>query len=368
MQKSTRKSVTLRDVAALAGIDKATASRALSGKGYMSQQTREAALKAAKELGFQPDLHAQNLAHGRSKNIIGMFPSNDLGVSTQQAWFVEHRLDELGFEVQIHNTPRWVNHYEGRQANLVNKVRRQRPGAIIFESFLASEALNELRLFVEEGGIVVGYGSEVDLLCDQVLFAVEHRAYLAARHLLELGHLDIGFCSHGPIDLESTELMGFIRALKEYGVQPQEKWIFKGGKYEEGGARLAEAFLAWSEKPTALCIVNDVSASTFVTTLARHGFNVPRDVSVVGFDDAPAARYALTPLTSANYPLEVIGRRIVEFTHSRLQGYTGPPRQEIVHSELVVRSSTAPLVKRRNRSKSLRSHIEPLQRSAVLTS
>jgi DNA-binding LacI/PurR family transcriptional regulator len=105
---------------------------------------------------------------------------------------------------------------------------------------------------------------------------------------------------------------------------------------------LAEAFLTWPEKPTALCIVNDVSASTFVTVLARSGLKVPDDVSVVGFDDAPAARYALVPLTTVSYPLEAIGRHVVEFTQSRLKGYKGPPRKVVMQSELITRCSSAP--------------------------
>jgi DNA-binding LacI/PurR family transcriptional regulator len=342
MLKATRKTVTLRDVAALAGIDKATASRALSGKGYMSPQTRDAALKAAQELGFQPDLRAQHLAQGRNHNIIALLPDNDLGVLTQQAIFIEHRLDELNFEIQIHNVPRWVNHFEERQVALVNKVRRQRPGAIIANSAVVPGVLHELRLFMQEGGAVIGYGAKMDLECDQVSFDSGHRAYLATRHLLELGHRELGFCFHGSIQQDSKELIGFARAMKEFGAPVRKKWLFGGGNYEEGGARLADAFLKWPHKPSGLCIINDVSASTFVTTLHRNGLRVPDDVSVVGFDDAPAARYALVPLTTISYPLETIGRHVVEFTQSRLKGYDGPARTIAVQSELVTRSSTAP--------------------------
>ncbi|HEY0074215.1 MAG TPA: LacI family DNA-binding transcriptional regulator, partial [Abditibacteriaceae bacterium] len=78
MLKPARKSVTLRDVAALAGIDKATASRALSGKGQVSAQTREAVRKAASELRFQPDLLAQRLAQGRSHNTVALLSNHDL--------------------------------------------------------------------------------------------------------------------------------------------------------------------------------------------------------------------------------------------------------------------------------------------------
>ena len=360
MLDSSQKSVTLRDVAALAGTDKGSASRALNGKGRVSAHTREAVLKAAKELRFQPNLSARNLAHGRSPNAVAHIPTHDLGVLTEQAFSVEPRLDEMDLDVQSYSPPVWVNQFERKLIAVVNKVRRQRPVAIICGSPLVPKAVDELRLFIQEGGVVVNYGAKIDLECDQVLFDPLHRAYLATRHLLELGHRELGFCVHGKIQpdwvelagfarpLEEysvpiwTELAGFARALEEYSVPLQEEWIFGGGNYEEGGARLAEAFLSWPKKPTGMCIVNDFSAATFVMVLSRNGLTVPDDVSVVGFDDARAARYALVPLTSMSYPLEPISRQVAEFTQSRLQGYDGPPRTETMPSELIVRSSTAP--------------------------
>lgn len=368
MRKNARKSVTLGDVAALAGIDKATASRALNGKGYMSEKTRDAALKAAQALGFQPDLNAQSLASGRSHNVIGLLPASDMGVFTKQASFIEHRLDELDFEVQIHNVPQWASNFEQRQVALINKVRRQRPRAIISGSDLVPEALQELRLFMQEGGVVIGYLENLKLECDQVPFDVMHRAYLASQYLLELGHREIGFCSHGPIQQDSLELAGFSQAMEEFGAPIRQDWIFEGGNYEDGGVRLAEAFLQWTEKPTGLCIVNDVSASTFVTALYRNGISVPDDVSVVGFDDVLAARHALVPLTSVSYPLEAIGHQVVDFTQSRLNGYDGPPRTVVVKSELVIRSSTAPppIKTRPTSSVSIPSLLMPAIKASVL--
>jgi DNA-binding LacI/PurR family transcriptional regulator len=187
MLNPTRKTVTLRDVAALAGIDKATVSRALNGKSNVSPKSREAALKAAAELGFQPDLYAKRLAEGRNNNVIALLPSYDLGVLTRQAYFIKHRLDELGFEVQNQNIPNYVSHFEEQQIALFNKVRRQRPGAMVVGSPFVPGVLPELQLFKEDGGIVVGYDRELDLECDQVPFDHTHRAYIATRHLLELG-------------------------------------------------------------------------------------------------------------------------------------------------------------------------------------
>lgn len=79
-------------------------------------------------------LHALRLAEGRSHKVIELLPANDLGVLTQQAYFIEHCLDELYFGVQTYNAHHWVSHFEGRQVVLVNKVRRKRPGAMIVGS------------------------------------------------------------------------------------------------------------------------------------------------------------------------------------------------------------------------------------------
>jgi DNA-binding LacI/PurR family transcriptional regulator len=322
-------------------MDTATVSRALSGRGYVSQKRREAALKAAKELDFQPNVHARSLVQGRSHNTIVLLTDYDLGVLSRQGFFVNSRLEELGFEVQSHTTPRWIKQAEAKQVALVDKVRRQFPGAIICGS-LVPEAVHELQQFIQAGGVVTAYGEKIELECDQVPFDTVHRAYLATRHLLELGHREIGFCFHSDVRHDSPELAGFSQAMGEFGAPIQEDWLFPGGNYEEGGARLAEAFLSWPKRPTGMCIINDVSALAFVTILARNGVSVPDDVSVVGFDDSPIANYALVPLTCVNYPLEVMGRHIVELTQSRLRGFDGPPRTVAVQSELVTRSSTAP--------------------------
>jgi DNA-binding LacI/PurR family transcriptional regulator len=122
----------------------------------------------------------------------------------------------------------------------------------------------------------------------------------------------------------------------------REEWLWANCCYEEAGARLAEKFLKLKERPTAICIINDVTASTFVTQLHRAGVRVPQDVSVVGYDDTPAARYALVPLTTVSHPVEGIARPIIEMLLSRLDGsYNGAPRCVHVKGELIVRESTA---------------------------
>lgn len=337
LQKHKR--ITLREVAARAGIDKATASRALNGKGYISPQTREAALKAARELGFRPDLLAQRLAKGRAQRLVALFAESDLGVGTQQTWALTHRLDERKYDVESLDIPMYVSDQRRKQVVMVNKICRQRPSAIITETSMVEEAIGELQAYQAEGGIVVTYGARCVLTCDQVVFDRAQHVAQAVEHLVALGHRTIGLCLHGPLTPDSDELQGFRQALGKHGLRFNEGWLFAGGNYEEGGARLAESFVTWDEKPTALCIVNDVSASAFITVLAQRGLSVPQLVSVVGFDDVQAARYALVPITSVSYPLESIADHVVELVHSRLEGFHGAPRQVHVEGTLAKRQS-----------------------------
>jgi DNA-binding LacI/PurR family transcriptional regulator len=194
-----------------------------------------------------------------------------------------------------------------------------------------------------EGGVVVSYGWPIPLPCDQVIFDSEKRIFQAAQHLLEMGHRKIGMCFHGLISTEENgDLHGFKRALEQYSVPLRREWLFAGGKYEIGGAKFAAEFLQWEEKPTALCIINDDSASAFINVLAQNGVSVPNDVSVISFDDTPTARYAYVPLTSASYPLQEIAQHVVELTSSRLEGFQGALRRVEVQSHLIERQSCAP--------------------------
>jgi DNA-binding LacI/PurR family transcriptional regulator len=130
--------------------------------------------------------------------------------------------------------------------------------------------------------------------------------------------------------------------LSERNVDIREEWLWGNCPYEEAGARLAEQFLNLKDRPGAICIINDVVASTFVSQIHRAGLRVPHDVSVVGYDDTPAARYALVPLTTVSHPVEGVARPIVDMLLSRLnRSYDAAPRCVEVKGELIVRESTA---------------------------
>lgn len=335
---------TLKDVAQRAGVTPAMVSFTLSGKRRASEQTLRAVTKAAQELGYVPNPHAQRLASGGCHNTIALLWSIDLGVSTQQAYFIQHRLDEAGFTVETHDTPFYVSDVAAKQAQMLSSLCRQKPRAIICRSReLQESALMQLRRYAQDGGTVVCYGSKDNKSFDQVIFDAQDNIYQAANHLLNLGHHNIGLSVHAHAVLpDDPALAGLQRALKERDVEVRPDWLWANCCYEEAGARLAEQWLQLKDRPSALCIINDVTASTFITQLHRAGVRVPDDVSVVGYDDTAAARFALVPLTTVSHPVEGIARPIIEMLLSRLDGsYDGAPRCVEVKGELIVRESTA---------------------------
>lgn len=353
---TVRKTVTLLDVARAAGVSKTTASQALSGSGRVAAKTREVVEQAAHTLGFRVDPLAQLLSQGRAQTTIAIYSLDiDLSVRTRQLQLIQATLNDLGYSVPI-----YAYGYRGRfslehQMALVNALLVQRPRAVVCNtSGVQPTALRELARFAEDGGALVCYGytthvdKEVlkDVPHDRVIYAEESAFYTAARHLLELGHRDIGFFNAGQRLPGGSLLEASRRALDEFGAPLRSDWLFGNDgtrRYEEDGMRLGEEVLNLRRRPTAMHIVNDYAAAGFISVLTRAGVRVPEDISVIGSDDDAIAPCAAVPLTTVSYAVEEMSRHITDLVVSRAENrYNGPPRHTTVEAELVLRSSTAP--------------------------
>lgn len=342
------KKTTLLDVARAAGVSKTTASQALNGKGWVAPATREAVQRLAREMGYEADPLAQRLSNGRCAKTVGYFTLDlDLSGRTRQMQVIQAELSDRGFSVPI-----YAYGYRGcgdlqNQLALVKALLAQRPVAIVCNtSGVRPEVLEYLARFIDEGGIVVayGYGVAANLPCDQVVFDEAHSTYLAARHLLDLGHRELGLFNVGQRVPEGAMLEGYVRALGEFGIDVKPEWLFRNEgilRYEEEGEVLAQHFLQMKNRPTGMVIANDYSAVAFVSTLMRAGIYVPRDVSVVGDDDHPIARHCIVPLTTVTYPLERIAQELVSCLTSRLDGNKQAAQHIWVRGEFVERESAS---------------------------
>lgn len=332
---------------------KSTVSLALSGKGNVSTATRERITRVAHEMGYEPNPLAQRLAHGHRNSVVCIFSGTlDVGLATEKILLIQQELSAHGLEVPIYTSPDTGDNGGASQAAQLKQVCRQRPRAIVCAAHMLHPAVfPELEAYRRGGGIVVSYDIPVPLPCDQVIFDREDNAYRAARCLLERGHRRIGIAmSHtlptvtgAPNAPQSFRLQGFQRALDEFGVTFREEWLFQNPTYEKGGAEMARRFLAMTQRPTGLCIVNDYVALAFMVEVMRAGVRIPEEVSVVSHDDQPIASYCPVPLTAVSQPVEAIARAVVEMLMERLSEAettdSTPPRTISIRGELVERES-----------------------------
>jgi DNA-binding LacI/PurR family transcriptional regulator len=329
---------TREDVARAAGVSTTAVSYAFSGKGRLPEATRQTVLRVARELGYEGNYYAQRLRSGCNNTISLFSAAHDLGVNIDKMMLVQRQLGERGYHAPLHT----VNFStESRCGELMSNLRRQKPRAIVaFAMEMDRSTREELQRYHDEGGFVVVFDQGYDCDWDQVVFDRAQNLYRAAHYLLTLGHRRIGFCEHGSAQ-GSKRLPGFKRALQEFEVEFNSQWVWGEYPNEEAGRQLAAKYLALQDRPTALCIVNDLAASSFVNHMLRAGVRVPEDVSVIGYDNTAAAANCIVPLTSLTHPVREITNQVVALLESRLTGaYQGGPRLVQVQGDLVVREST----------------------------
>ena len=167
----------------------------------------------------------------------------------------------------------------------------------------------------------------------------EYGAYLAVRHLIELGHRRIAFISGPANNMDADErLSGYKRALEESGIEADPHLIVEGNYHEASGMMAMNRLFDTHQQFTAVFAANDLSAYGARLALYRKGIRVPDDISLVGFDDLPGSSYTTPPLTTIRQPLYDIGRIA---THALLRVINGEDAQgEIPPLELIVRETT----------------------------
>lgn len=343
-----RKSVTIRDVARQAGVSVATASRALNGKSIVNEQTRERIRAVSLELGYSPSASARRLSLGKTMTIGVVVSYLTRPQAIERLRGVEAVLHEGELDMVVYNVES-VHKRDQYFRTLVDPHRHD--GLLVVSlpppgSELPSPEQTAIPVvFIDVHVPAVAASPRV------VGDDVEGGA-LAARHLLELGHRRIGLVSDAledPFGFTSSRdrMMGMRRELAAAGIPLRPEWVAHGEHGRYAARDLTLQILRRPERPTAIFAASDTQALGVLAAAHEAGLNVPDDLSVIGFDDIEAADYV--GLTTVSQQLVESGRRgaellLAEMTHrSRTAPVAGlTPR-------LVVRSTTAPPVARRDR-------------------
>ncbi|GAA0758772.1 LacI family DNA-binding transcriptional regulator [Brevundimonas aurantiaca] len=337
----TAKRATINDVARVAEVSKKTVSRVINQSPFVRQDTRERVNAVIKALGFTPDPQARGLAFRRSF-LIGLIydnPSPTYVVNMQQG--VLDALKGSGLELVVHpcnrNSPTLLEDIRGF-------VERQRLyGVIMPPSVSEDEAvialLRELDCpYVRIASVALDEPASMVVTNDGI------GAAEAANHLADLGHLRIGLV-RGPDLFRSSAVRskGFLDALSARGIPLASEYDFKGAYTFESGVEAGHALLSLAHPPSAIFTLNDDMAIGIMQAARERGLELPRDLSIVGFDDLPMAARVWPNLTSVRLPIRDMGRMAAEKLLAPMRGVDAAQlKQPEVRPALVVRKSAIP--------------------------
>jgi LacI family transcriptional regulator len=307
---------TIYEVSKLAGVSLATVSRVINNSGRVSEGTRRKVVNAMDELGYRPNSIAQALASSRS-NCVGVLVSELHGpfygamLST-----IERTLrgaGKLAIFTAGHSDA--AREKEGMQF----LMGRNCDAMILHVEALSDEYLRECR---ESMIPFVVVNRDVAGMSDRCISLNNERGgYLATRLLLQLGHRRIAYVS-GPLAWSDARerLEGHNRALAEQGIEPDPALLFEGDYQESGGCRALQTLLDKEVQFTAVVCANDEMAAGAMDVARDRGLDIPGDLSIVGFDNAPLSRHLHPKLSTVDYPIVDMSRMAAHWVLNHVYG------------------------------------------------
>jgi len=331
--ESTIPPSTLIDVAREAGVSPSTVSRILNGTARVSEGKRKAVLAAIEQMNFAPNQMAQGLKRGRSMTIGIVVQDISSPFFDETLRGVDDGLKGTGFTCVI-VSGHWNAEEESERIRLL--LARKVDGIILLSGRISDQAV----LHFANHCPIVSTGRDLQTKT-AIGFKIdnEYGAFIAVRHLIEMGHRRIAFVSGPPDNNDANErLAGYTRALKESDIAPDPRLIVEGDFHEASGLLAVNHLLESQQQFTAVFAANDLSAYGARLCLYRKGIRVPDDISLVGFDDLPSSAYTAPPLTTIHQPLYDLG---LIATNALLRLINGEiVRGDVPPIELIVRETT----------------------------
>jgi LacI family transcriptional regulator len=325
--------VTIGDVAAQAGVSIATVSKVINGRYGVAPATLERVQSVIDELGYESSLVARSL-RSRRTNVLGIVVADIEPFSAELLKGAGAAIRERGYELIVYSGSGHGKDNSGWERRYISRLGGTLTDGIILVTPTVVD--------VDDGTPLVavdphtGPSNLPSVHSDNLAGAIT-----ATRHLLELGHRRIGFLAGRP-DLESARQreQGYCRALSDAGL-PVDTNLIRVGDYDlEMSQEPARQLLTLDDRPTAIFAANDLSAMQTMHVARTLGLAIPRDVSVVGFDNIPESALIEPPLTTIDQSIQEMGRRAVELLIAVVEGETGLTQQVTLPTRLVVRQST----------------------------
>ena len=318
MKKKSR--ATIEDVAKLSGVSKATVSKVLNNSAKISKLVRKQVQEAAEKLDYRPSQIARSLKNKITKSIGLILPSITDPFFAELIRGVYSVAAEKGYMIILC----------GSEEN-------------IRAEFSYIQMLEDIWV---DGMIFSGIRGERDE--DEqiriVMIDDKQAAFKATKYCLEMGHRKIGFIA-APLNVKifSKRLEGYKKALQTFGLDVDKKLIQEGDLSPQSGEIAVRYFLNCKQSPTAIFASTDMMAIGALKEIQKSGLNVPRDISLIGFDDIPLVSLITPSLTTIHAPSYEIGVEATKLLMREIEGKNTLQQKIILDTKLIVRDSTSKL-------------------------
>ncbi len=323
------KKSSISEVAQTAGVSTTTVSRVMNNVATVSDENRRRVNDAIKRLKYRPNPSAQRLAGGKS-NTIGLIIPRFEGIF--HSYYAMQVLQGIGMSAERIRCDMLLHITDGKS------FPRGIDGAVFIDIFGCEELLDRC-LDMEMPVVVLNhYLADLPVSC----VAVDNKT--AAEHvvdyLLKLGHKEIATIT-GDLKTQAglDRYDGFVKAMKAHQVTLRDEYV-KFADFGLPSARgAAEALFSMPDRPTAVFVASDEMALEAINVAQSKGIRVPEDLSIVGFDDNPAAVHARVPLTTVSQPLRKMGSLSLDILSDLMSGKKQSPSKLLLPTELVERQS-----------------------------
>jgi len=334
--------VTIKHVAEAAGVSPKTVSRVINGEAHVSPAKRDAVMRVVRELDYRPNAFARSLSSSRSY-LLGLLiddPASGYAADVQLGAINACR--DKSYHLLVERVDRGEPDWRRTLTAALDQLRLD--GALLPPPLCDDPEVLDL---LDEVGLpyvrIAPGGEEARsgfVRMDDAAAAAE-----MTRHLIALGHRRIGFIGGKPDhDAAAKRLDGFTREMAAHGLTVDPELVRPGDFEVRSGMVAGDAILSRNDPPSAIFASNDDMALGVLMVAYRHHLDVPGDLAIAGFDDAPTARAAWPPITTIVQPNGAMAAAAVEMLAD--PRYRGDPRdpvwRRLLDYRLVVRGSTDP--------------------------
>ncbi|MER5213130.1 LacI family DNA-binding transcriptional regulator [Streptomyces sp. NPDC002838] len=328
----------MADVAEKAGVSRALVSIVFRNQPGASEETRERVLRVADEIGYRPDSAARLLARGRSRTLGVMFTVHQT-FHTDLIEGIYPEAERLGYDVLLSAAAQGRSEEKAVEALLSHRCE----ALILLGSGADAAYLDELG----RRTATVSVSRRVPHARVDFVHSAEGKGVRQAMdHLVELGHRRIAHIDGGRGPGSAERRRAYRAAMRRHGLEPEAR-VIPGEHTEQSGIETGRLLLAERDRgqalPTAVLAGNDRCAWGLLMALTRAGVEVPRDVSVVGYDDSHLSHLMPIGLTTVRQDAFLMAEHAVRFAVERLDNPASEPREAVLDPKLVVRGTSGPV-------------------------